>query len=365
MAIRITCPSCEATYTVDDSLRGKKIRCKKCEEVFAVQPSGGGAARDEEDRARPDRRVAAKPVPKPAPARRPRDEDEDEAPARKPARARDDDEGTPERRPPSKLRATRDDDDAPRRKPIRDRDEDDEKPIRKGSSRRDDDDDDRRGRSRRDPKVTKNKMLLPLIGGGAAALIAIAGVVLFFVFRSNGSTSTNSVTQVTPAVQVNVPIQPVANLAPVADVKPAPAAPAMDGVIPLQLVEEIKQATAFIKMDAGPLSGSGSGFVMKVEGGTIYVVTNDHVVTPPSTTVVSIGRLRRLVKPTQKPTITVVLHSGTPREQSIPAEVMATDAEADLAVLKVSGVRSPPKPIAFSQTPQLVETMPLFIFGKF
>src|SRR5581483_7185094 len=58
-----------------------------------------------------------------------------------------------------------------------------------------------------------------------------------------------------------------------------------------------------------------------------------------------------------KPKVTVVLHSGTAEEQSVPAQVVAFDAEADLAALRITGVRQLPRPIDVEQQPQLVETM--------
>src|SRR5581483_10813598 len=64
-----------------------------------------------------------------------------------------------------------------------------------------------------------------------------------------------------------------------------------------------------------------------------------------------------------KPKVTVVLHSGTAEEQSVPAQVVAFDAEADLAALRITGVRQLPRPIDVEQQPQLVETMPLYVFG--
>jgi predicted Zn finger-like uncharacterized protein len=36
VTIRITCPSCQASYLVDDELRGKRIRCSQCEEPVSV-----------------------------------------------------------------------------------------------------------------------------------------------------------------------------------------------------------------------------------------------------------------------------------------------------------------------------------------
>ena len=36
MAIRITCPSCDASLSFDDEKAGKKVRCKKCEELIPL-----------------------------------------------------------------------------------------------------------------------------------------------------------------------------------------------------------------------------------------------------------------------------------------------------------------------------------------
>jgi hypothetical protein len=59
MAVSATCPGCSVTYNLADTLRGKKIRCKSCSEVFvvggeesAIQTSPRPlkrAVRDEED----------------------------------------------------------------------------------------------------------------------------------------------------------------------------------------------------------------------------------------------------------------------------------------------------------------------------
>src|SRR5262249_35688590 len=42
-----TCPSCDASYAVDDDKRGAKVRCRKCKEVISV-PAGKSKRRDEE-----------------------------------------------------------------------------------------------------------------------------------------------------------------------------------------------------------------------------------------------------------------------------------------------------------------------------
>src|ERR1019366_10730068 len=36
MVIRVTCPSCENRFNVDDDLRGKKVRCRECKETVTV-----------------------------------------------------------------------------------------------------------------------------------------------------------------------------------------------------------------------------------------------------------------------------------------------------------------------------------------
>ena len=113
MPIRITCPACQMTASVDDKVRGKRIRCPKCKEAFSADPIADRDDSEREERTQPNRRPAAKP-PAPAP-RRPRDED-DEAPAA---------------RPPSRLRKPIEEEEAPRRRPMRDRDDEDDKPSRR------------------------------------------------------------------------------------------------------------------------------------------------------------------------------------------------------------------------------------------
>jgi predicted Zn finger-like uncharacterized protein len=149
---------------------------------------------------------------------------------------------------------------------------------------------------------------------------------------------------------------------------PAPAVAAGDGMIPLAKLEEVKAATVFIKVEAPGGWASGSGFVMKVNDETAYIITNDHVVTPPDellfTTRPSIFGPRRLPgRGKGKATHTAVFSSGTPREQTAPATVMATDPKRDLAILKVTGVRGLPTPLDFTSQPALIETSPVYIFG--
>src|SRR5262249_40171170 len=86
MPIRITCPHCRDSYSVDEDLLGKRVRCRECKEAFTVQsPRRREDDEDEGDR-RPDRRVGARPsraVEYEAPRRSSRSRDEDDPPPRR------------------------------------------------------------------------------------------------------------------------------------------------------------------------------------------------------------------------------------------------------------------------------------------
>jgi hypothetical protein len=64
-----------------------------------------------------------------------------------------------------------------------------------------------------------------------------------------------------------------------------------------------------------------------------------------------------------KMSITVVLRSGTPEEQSVAAELVAIDDDADLAALRITGVRNLPGALDVSQEAPLAEQMPVYVFG--
>jgi predicted Zn finger-like uncharacterized protein len=144
--------------------------------------------------------------------------------------------------------------------------------------------------------------------------------------------------------------------------------------LPAAVLRDVKGATVFVKVEAGAASGSGSGFVLKTEGATGYVVTNHHVVTQPPDEDPASGwgpfRGRRppmfrppfLGAPVQ-PVVTLVFHSGTPQERSAQAEVVLSDAARDLALLRVVGLQQLPTPIPLVRKPPLAETMPVFLFG--
>ncbi len=70
-----------------------------------------------------------------------------------------------------------------------------------------------------------------------------------------------------------------------------------------------------------------------------------------------------LLPPGPSAELTVVFSSGTDREQSLPATIVGDDADADLAILKVTGVHDAPRPINYEHSPELIETMPVVALG--
>ncbi len=161
-----------------------------------------------------------------------------------------------------------------------------------------------------------------------------------------------------------------------------------DNSLPVKTLKEIKEATVFIRIEKDRVaSASGSGFLIRADGETGYIVTNHHVVhltkkievrsspfgmpqpirpgrpfpglpVPPGFET----RTEILEVAVPAPNITLVFGSGTTKERSVTAEVVAADADADLAVLKITGVKDLPKPIDL-RPPELVETMQVYVFG--
>jgi S1-C subfamily serine protease len=120
-------------------------------------------------------------------------------------------------------------------------------------------------------------------------------------------------------------------------------------------LEEIKQATVYIKVDAGELSGTGSGFYIGSENGVALVATNHHVIE---------AAAGRHIGDGPKPKITAVFNSGVPgQERESVARIVAIDPIADLAVLRLDSPGKLPKPIDPWGTPKLTETMEVRICG--
>ncbi|HEX3148383.1 MAG TPA: serine protease [Gemmataceae bacterium] len=138
------------------------------------------------------------------------------------------------------------------------------------------------------------------------------------------------------------------------------AAWAQEGSPTEAVVTSVKRATVFVQVRGADWLGSGSGFVVKVEKDAAYVATNFHVLAGPNES----RRLRpseaiRLAKAAK---IKLVFDSGAKSERTEQADAVAFDPEADLAILRVTGLTDVPAPIK-TVPPKLFETMPVFSFG--
>lgn len=133
---------------------------------------------------------------------------------------------------------------------------------------------------------------------------------------------------------------------------------------PAQANARVKDATVFIKVKLPGGSGSGTGFVIRVDGDKALIATNAHVVSHESE---GGEGPEAEAKDRGKPELTVVFRSGSggDREQSASATIIATDHDGnrDLAILEVKGIKNLPKPVIISQQLEPVETMPVLIFG--
>jgi len=125
-----------------------------------------------------------------------------------------------------------------------------------------------------------------------------------------------------------------------------------DDAIAPETVAAIKRSSVFVRVEGDGWSGSGSGFVVAADKERVLVVTNHHVAVkhPP-------GAGPKASK------ISVVFGSGTVSEKEYPALVAASDEDRDLAVLRITGVKTLPKPIPYINPPKPTETMAVFSFG--
>ncbi|QJX00201.1 S1C family serine protease [Frigoriglobus tundricola] len=133
--------------------------------------------------------------------------------------------------------------------------------------------------------------------------------------------------------------------------------------IPPDTVTAVKRATVFVQVVRPEGAGSGSGFVISVSKDAVLIATNYHVIGPDDFDKKPRLPPAEFVKSLKVPAVTVVFDSGMKTEWSAKAEVIAGDPVNDLAVLRVTGVKNPPKPIEYATPPKLVETMQVYSFG--
>ncbi len=316
MSLRLTCPACQATYQVAEHLSGKKVRCARCNQRFvaSVRPETPPAPRERPAAPAPEaspRADAVPPeaevwiIPEPDTAAAPPAPRSAEPPPLPPRRG-----GRPDARPGRKPAVA----------------------------------------------VAAPRFSGWRLGAILAAVVLAAGIggaAAWWQWHPAASAPTPG-GEHQQAGAADVKGQPQADKQP--DKAPDPPKPSMS-------LEELKAATVFIKVAAGRIRGSGSGFLVRIGGQTGYVVTNHHVVAPEPVSGPARNPLLRRRPVMIPPQITLVFWSGTKREQSAPARVVATDPKQDLAVLQVTGVANLPRPIDIDATPQLTETLPVTVFG--
>jgi S1-C subfamily serine protease len=134
-------------------------------------------------------------------------------------------------------------------------------------------------------------------------------------------------------------------------------APAATAVVPKGAklgLDELKRACAYIKVEAGNLSGTGSGFLISSDPGGALVATNYHVIEAAAAPKFGAG--------TNK--VTAVFNSGQPDEKALKATIVAFDPVADLAVLRVEGGGPWPKALnPYHALPKVVEGTPVQFWG--
>jgi S1-C subfamily serine protease len=130
-----------------------------------------------------------------------------------------------------------------------------------------------------------------------------------------------------------------------------------------ETVVAVKQATVLIHVEGARWKGTGSGFVVAAEKDAVLVATNYHVLAAPGFDKRPLPSPTELVKSLKDPKITAIFGSGTREEQTAKAVAVAADPEADLAIIRVTGLKSIPKAIDLAGQPKLVETMTIYSFG--
>jgi S1-C subfamily serine protease len=219
-----------------------------------------------------------------------------------------------------------------------------------------------------------------IVAGSAAGFVFLlcAGIGTWLLFQFAGSQTVRPgqvamapVSQ-SAATAAKEPVEPKSAAVPAEPVSTEPAEPAAPhaakGQLSAQALKDLKGATVYVKVAAGSLSCSGSGFLVKVDGDNGYIVTNHHVVNPEAELLRPVRRGNRISVQTVKykaknAAVTTVFFSGTKTERALRAEVIATDDSRDLAVLRVNGLGNWPHPITLDQKSDLIETMPVYILG--
>jgi predicted Zn finger-like uncharacterized protein len=185
MAVEALCPTCGAVFSLKEDYLGKKVRCKKCEQVFTVA--------EQKTKGR-DETGAVQAAGATAPKKSTRDDDDDDRETRRPAakRSRDDD----------------DDDDRPRKRASRrsrdDDDDEDDGDRPKGKRRKrvyhdDDEDDEPRHPSRKSSSGGSGKVVA-IVGAILVVLLLVCGGAVWGIYRVVSSAAEDIDDQIQQAV---------------------------------------------------------------------------------------------------------------------------------------------------------------------
>jgi S1-C subfamily serine protease len=155
----------------------------------------------------------------------------------------------------------------------------------------------------------------------------------------------------------------------------AAAAARADESLAPETARRLKEATVYVKVAIGPLSLSGSGFVIQAAGDSALIVTNQHVVTKPKILEpmgfipglrgrdrLALRRIQQALARSE-PEVSVVFRCGGPDEQVVKAQVLCRAEDPDVAILKVSSLKRMPQPIEYRQGTEPAETLRVFILG--
>jgi S1-C subfamily serine protease len=121
----------------------------------------------------------------------------------------------------------------------------------------------------------------------------------------------------------------------------------LTGELAPEVLKKIKESTVYVEVQRNDGKGSGSGFLAGEPG---FVVTNAHVV----------GMLNRAAPPPAS--IKVVRNKGEANEVALAARVAAVDPDEDLALLSVPKEGLPP-PLVVKSALRLRETQTVYVAG--
>ncbi|MBR3867651.1 MAG: trypsin-like peptidase domain-containing protein [Butyricicoccus sp.] len=171
----------------------------------------------------------------------------------------------------------------------------------------------RRSRKKKEKKPRSRKPLIAVVAVVLVAAIFAGGIGVGGLIAASKQQSSAGSQQVQPPRNENLPSLGI-NSTPSSS-----SVPAAGAILTGEQVFE-KCVPSMVAIQSGWLglgsSGSGSGVIMTEDG---YIITNAHVVLDENTSA-------------QADKVTVVLHDGT----NLPASIIGTDENTDLAVLKVN-----------------------------